>query len=83
MKVTLYVTPQCAFGKAFLENFNEAKADLDFDLEVETFDPIEAYNKGIRCCPSMIINGEIITCGTLTSPEEMKDLLKKEHKKLK
>ena len=83
MKVQLYVTPKCSFGDAFLKSFNEATADLDFDLEVEIFDPSEAFKKGIRCCPSMIINGEIITCGTLTSPEEMKDLLKKEHKKLK
>jgi hypothetical protein len=35
----------------------------------------------MRCCPSLVINGEIKNCDLLP-PEEIKDLLKKEHDKL-
>lgn len=76
MKLQIYATDDCPKCTAFRKNLKEAVKELNLDNNIERIDLEHAININITSCPSLIINDEIKSMGTLLSVEELETILK-------
>ncbi len=78
MKLQIYATDDCPKCMVFRKNLKEAVKELNLDDEIERIDLEHAIKINITSCPSLIINDEIKSMGTLLSVEELKTILKED-----
>ena len=75
MKVQILGTgcPKC---RALTANVERAVAELGLAAQVvKVTDPSEIVARGVMLTPALVVNGEVLVVGKVSSPQDLKTLL--------